>query len=92
PVVAFATVHGQAIGEVPALLGLTQEQAVTLLTSEKVQLTLGVVTTENSNNVPVDRIISCDPVVHTRLNAGDPVNIVVSLGPAGEGGGEPPPE
>lgn len=92
PWTVSATVHSQAIGEVPALLGLTQEQAVALLTSPKVQLILGTVTTEHSGTVPVDHIISCDPVIHTRLSAGDPVNIVVSLGPEGEGGGEAPPE
>jgi len=43
---------------------------------------LGNVTTEHSEIVPVDLIISSDPVAHTRLNAGDPVDIVVSLGPS----------
>ncbi|MBA7690672.1 hypothetical protein ES703_99203 [subsurface metagenome] len=79
---ADAIVHGQAIGEVPNLLGMTEVEAVALLTSPEVQLILGTITTENHATVPVDRIISTDPVAHTRLNAGDPVNLVVSLGPA----------
>ncbi|GAI52198.1 unnamed protein product, partial [marine sediment metagenome] len=45
------------------------------------QLILGVVTTANDPVVPIDHIISSDPVAHTRLEIGDPVNIVVSLGP-----------
>lgn len=82
PWIVSAIVHSQAIGEVPNLLGMTQAEAEALLTSPKVQLILGTVTTENHPTVPVDCIISSDPVAHTRLEAGDPVNIVVSLGPA----------
>lgn len=82
PWIVSTTVHSQAIGEVPMLIGLTQAAAVTLLTSPEVQLVLGTVTTINSETVPVDLIISSDPVVHTMLNPGDPVDIVVSLGPA----------
>lgn len=78
---ASAFVHAQAIGEVPMLLGLTEAAAVALLTAETCQLVLGAVTTAYSDTVAVDLIISSDPVAHTRLNAGDAVNIVVSLGP-----------
>lgn len=78
---ADAIVHGQAIGEVPMLLSLTLEQATTLLTSPAVQLTLGTVTEEHSGVVDAGLIISSDPVAHTRLRVGDPVNVVVSLGP-----------
>lgn len=75
-----ATVHSEAPFEVPYLIGLNQEQAVNLLTNQ--QLTLGEVTNENSDTVPVDLIISSDPVAHTILTLNDPVDIVVSLGPA----------
>lgn len=81
PFYADAIVHGQLIGEVPMLIGLTQEEAVTLLTSPEVQLILGNVTTVHDVNIPVDHIISSNPVAHTYLNSGDPVDIVVSLGP-----------
>lgn len=77
-----ALVHSQAIGEVPELIMLTEEQAVAKLTAENCQLVLGNVTTAYSETVPVDLIISSDPVAHTMLNAGDPVNLVISLGPA----------
>lgn len=66
---------------VPDILGGTQAEAVTLLTTA--QLVLGIVTTAYHDTVPIDRIISSDPVAGTGVNAGDPVNIVVSLGPAG---------
>ncbi|MBA7611859.1 hypothetical protein ES703_19090 [subsurface metagenome] len=79
---ANAIVHSQKVGEVPNLLGMTEAEAVAALTAPTVQLVLGTVTTENHETVPVDKIISSDPVAHTYLNAGDPVNIVVSLGPA----------
>lgn len=79
PFYAQAIVHGQAPGEVPMLIGQTQEQAVILLT--RTQLVLGDVTTENSETVPVDIIISQDPVVHTKLEIGASASIVVSLGP-----------
>lgn len=78
---ASAFVHAQAIGEVPNLLGMTEAQAVATLTAETCQLVLGIVTTAHSETVAVDLIISSDPIAGTRLNAGDPVNIVVSLGP-----------
>jgi len=77
---ANAIVHSQAPGEVPMLIGSTQAEAEILLANA--QLILGVVTTAHSETVPVDLIISSDPVAHTRLEIGDPVNIVVSLGPA----------
>ena len=80
PWVVSAIVHGQAPGEVPMLIGQTQLEAEELLANA--QLVLGVVTTANHNTIPVDCIISSDPVAHTRLNIGDAVNIVVSLGPA----------
>lgn len=75
-------VHGQAIGEVPNLLHMTQAAAEALLTSPEVQLILGTVTPVHHPTIAVDLIISTDPVAHTYLSAGDPVNITVSLGPA----------
>lgn len=75
-----ALVHSEAPFEVPILPGLNQAQAEGLLINQ--QLTLGNVTTENSDIVPVDLIISSDPVAHTILTLNAPVDIVVSLGPA----------
>jgi len=79
---ADAYTHGQKIGEVPNLIGMTEAQAIAALTAPEVQLILGNVTEENHETVPVGIIISSDPVAHTYLSAGDPVNIVVSLGPS----------
>ena len=70
-------------GMVPDLAGMFQETASELLTNGECQLTLGNVTTENSETTPIDMIISSDPTAGTELNKNDPVNIVVSLGPVG---------
>ncbi|GAH45432.1 unnamed protein product, partial [marine sediment metagenome] len=75
-------VHGQKIGEVPALIGMLQADAEALLVSPEVQLIVGVITTANHESIPIDHVISCDPVAHTYLDAGDPVDLVISLGPA----------
>lgn len=75
-----ALVHAMAPGEVPNLIGLTQPQAAERLA--EAQLVLGIVTTANDPVIPIDHIISSDPVAHTRLNVGDSVDIVISLGPA----------
>lgn len=75
-----ATVHGHAPGEVPNVIGMTQALATAAII--EAQLVLGNVTEANSDTVPVGCVISQDPVAHTRLNVGDPVHIVVSLGPA----------
>ena len=79
---ANALVHAQAIGEVPMLIGMLQSDAEALLTSPEVQLTVGIVTSANHETIPVDCVISSDPVAHTRLDAGDPVDLVISLGPS----------
>lgn len=69
-------------GMVPELIGLTQEQATAKLTDPECQLKLGNVTTENSETVAIDLIISSDPVAGTQKKKGTTVKIVVSLGPA----------
>ncbi|MBA7618974.1 hypothetical protein ES703_26306 [subsurface metagenome] len=78
---ADALTHSQAIGEVPELIGMSQAAAEAKLTSPEVQLIVGTVTEENDPVIPVGHVISSDPVAHTRLEAGDPVNLVISLGP-----------
>lgn len=79
---ASAFTHAQAIGEVPELIGMLQSLAEALLVSPEIQLTVGTITTANHETIPADHVISSDPVAHTRLNAGDPVDLVISLGPA----------
>lgn len=63
---------------VPALSGLTEEQARTEL--EAAGLTLGEVTTENSDSVELGLIISHDPEAGDRVEQNTAVNIVVSVG------------
>lgn len=68
-------------GMVPDVTGLIQAGATALLLDAEAQLVLGNVTTENSETVAVDLVISSDPAAGTQLKIGDPVNIIVSLGP-----------
>lgn len=63
---------------VPALSGLTEEQAKTALEAEG--LTLGEITTENSDTVELGLIISQDPQAGEKVEKGAAVNIVVSAG------------
>lgn len=68
-------------GMVPSVAGLTQEAATALIIGPEAQLTLGNVTTNYDDLVPVDQIIDSDPPADTELAIGAPVNISVSLGP-----------
>lgn len=69
-------------GMVPNVTGLTEEAADVLLINPEAQLVLGDVYEDNDENVPIDIIISSDPVAGTQLAKGASVDIVVSLGPA----------
>lgn len=69
-------------GIVPDVTGLLQLAAIQLLSGGEAQLSLGNTTTENSETVSVGLVISSSPVAGTQLAIGDPVDIVVSLGPA----------
>lgn len=69
-------------GMVPDVTDFTQEAAESLLTHAEAQLTLGEVTTEYSETVGANLIISSDPVAGTQLKKKAKVNIVVSLGPS----------
>lgn len=70
-------------GMVPDLVGSTQAQAGIKLIDPECQLCLGDVTEANDESVPIGGIISSDPVAGTELAKGAPVDIVVSIGPAG---------
>lgn len=69
-------------GMVPNVVGLLKTSATKKLKNPEAQLILGNVTTENSDTVEADRVISSEPIAGTQLTIGDPVNIVVSSGPA----------
>lgn len=69
-------------GMVPELVGKTQQEANAALIDPECQLVMGVVTTENSETITTDLIISSNPAVDTQLAKATAVDIVVSLGPA----------
>lgn len=70
-------------GMVPDVVGLTEQAAWHLLTGPEAQLVLAGVETENNETVPIGAVIASTPEAGTELAIGDPVDIVVSLGPAG---------
>jgi len=53
-------------GMVPNVIGLTQAAAIAKLNDPEAQLTVGNIATENSETVPVDLVISSDPIADTR--------------------------
>jgi beta-lactam-binding protein with PASTA domain len=64
--------------QVPGVVGLTQAQAATALTS--VGLVVGTVTQQASNTVPSGSVISQNPGAGTQVNGGTAVNLMVSSG------------
>jgi len=65
---------------VPNVVGLTQAQATTDLTTAG--LVPGIVTQQNDDNVPAGDVIDQDPISGTMVASGSAVDLVVSLGPA----------
>ena len=65
---------------VPDVVG--QSQADAEATIAGAGLTVGIVTTANSETVPVGDVISQDPSGGTNVSSGSSVDLVVSLGPA----------
>ena len=65
---------------VPNVVGITQAAAQTAITTAG--LSLGTVTSTNSQTVPIGIVISQTPAPGTKVAAGSPVNLVVSLGAA----------
>jgi beta-lactam-binding protein with PASTA domain len=79
-VVALAVSLGPAPATVPDVVGLAQAAAETAITDAR--LTVGTVTQETSDTVPVGAVISQNPVAGTTVAAGSAVALAVSLGPA----------
>ena len=77
---------GPCYASVINVTGMSQGEAETALTGAN--LTLGTVTEEYSDLAPEGQIISQNPVAGLLIECGDPVNIVLSLGIAGEGEGQ----
>jgi serine/threonine-protein kinase len=65
---------------VPALAGKTVATATTLLTGDS--LTVGRTLTQYNNTVPAGRVITSNPLPGVQLKNGEPVDLVVSKGPA----------
>ena len=63
---------------VPAVVGLSQGQAITAITTAI--LVVGTVSSQTSSTVPVGDVMSQIPVGGTAVTAGSNVNLVVSLG------------
>ena len=72
--------------EVPDVVNLPQAAAETVITDAL--LTVGTVSTANSDSVPAGDVISQDPAAYTSVPSGSAVDIVVSLGPEPAGAGE----
>lgn len=68
---------GQETTTMPKVTGLTQEEALTEITKANLK---AEVTEETSKKVEKGYVISQDPATNTKLNAGETVKIVVSLG------------
>ncbi|MGB4592183.1 MAG: Stk1 family PASTA domain-containing Ser/Thr kinase [Coriobacteriia bacterium] len=73
-------VFGTGSVAVPTVIGMTETEASATVSAAK--LTIGTVTTENSEQYPAGEIIRQDPTAGTRVDEGTAVNIVVSAGVA----------
>jgi len=65
---------------VPNVVGQIQANAEAAITGAN--LTVGTITTENSDTMPVDQVISQNPVAGSNVVPGSSVNLVISLGPS----------
>jgi hypothetical protein len=80
---ASATTAGVAPGNpIPDVVGMTHTAAEAAIVADG--FTVGTVTTDYSDTVAVDDVISQDPVGGTSLPAGSSVDLVVSLGIRGD--------
>ena len=87
--VSMVVSRGRAPVTVPNVAGLSLSDGTTLLVNAG--LTLGTLSREYSDNVPLDSIIAQNPAPGTLASPGSAVLLTLSLGPeADEGEGEPP--
>jgi len=80
PDTVFITAKPRLV-QVPDVVHLTQIDAQAALV--EAGLAIGTITTENSDTVSADHVISQSPSAGTSIEEDSPVNLVVSLGPAG---------
>ncbi len=64
---------------VPQVVQLDRQEAIARL--EQAGLRVGQITTEESSDFPVDLVIGQDPEAGTEVEEGDPVDLVVVVGP-----------
>jgi len=77
--VAFALgAFGTGSVAIPTVLGMTEQEATSLITSQG--LTVGEVTTANSDEYELGLIISQDPAAGGRVDKGTAINLVISAG------------
>lgn len=63
---------------VPTVLGMTEQEASTTITSQG--LIVGTVTTENSEEYELGQVMRQDPVAGGRVKKGSAINLVISAG------------
>ncbi len=69
---------GKNVVRVPTLIGLTESEAATALSTAK--LALGTITQANSASVELGKVIESDPVLNTEIPEGTVVNLIISNG------------
>lgn len=69
---------GPVLIATPSVVGLTQTAAGSAITAS--QLTVGAITTQSSNTVPIGQVLSQSPAAGVSVAQGSAVNLVVSSG------------
>ena len=78
-VVSLVVSSGPALISVPNVVGMTEPAAAAAIFG--VNLTLGTISTANSETVPSGLVISQSPAASTQVAARTPVSLVISIGP-----------
>jgi serine/threonine-protein kinase len=76
--VTYYVSRGVPQATVPDLSGLSQSQALAAL--QAVGLTLGTVTQQPSDTVPLGQVVSQDPAANVRVDKGSAVSVAISTG------------
>jgi hypothetical protein len=72
---------GPVMVNVPNVVGLAQAAAESAITA--INLAVGIITTANSNTIPVGNVISQNPAGGASVAEGTSIDLVISLGPLG---------
>lgn len=71
---------GASTVAIPTVLGMTEQEATSLITSQS--LIVGSVTTDNSDEYELGRVMRQDPAAGGRVKKGTAINLVISAGVA----------